>query len=215
MTEQYSDNIEITSMRRECASDAFSLVCNIFVEASVLHNAVDITIDEYREYLHGSFDEMWRQGLSIIATDRTTNELVGCLLACDYAKQELNSAKVPAKLEPVNALLKTLDSAYRTDRKILPGQVMLVDMAVVKETFSGCGIYTRLREKAHRIGRDAGFQQIVGELSSAATQHLCVNRFRHKICAEIEFASFTYNNEKPFASIKEPASIILVEGQLV
>jgi len=91
---------------------------------------------------------------------------------------------------------------------------MLVDMAVVSSMARGQGIYRKLRESAHLIGREAGFSRVIGELSSAATQQLCINRLKHKVCAEIVYSTYEYKNQKPFASIKEPKSIVLVEGDL-
>lgn len=214
MSQNSTDNIDITRMTVENYRDAFSLACEIFAEASVLHKAVSISIDEYRDYMRTPFEAMWQQGLSLVATDRQSNEIIGCLIACDYDTQAQNSVDVPQSLKPVNALLKALDVSYRKHRRILPGECMLADMAVVKPAFGGRGIYRRLREKSHDIGREAGFGWVVGELSAAATQHLCVNGFGHKVCAEIEYESFEYGKQKPFASIKEPKSILLVEGQL-
>ncbi len=208
------NSVEITPMTSDNSHEAFSLACKVFVNASVLHTAMDVTFKEYREYMRASFEVMWKQGLSIIATDTNSNELIGCLVACDYQTQTKNSAKIPNKLKPVIALLRDLEEIYLQNRQIEPGQFMLVDMAVVKPEASGRGIYRKLREKAHQIGREAGFRNVVGELSSAATQHLCINRFGHKVCAEIEYTSFNYLGRRPFAAIKEPPSIILVEGDL-
>jgi len=207
-------DVEISPMTREISSTAFSLACKIFADASVLHTAVDISIEEYREYMQASFDAMWKQGLSLVATDRTNNELIGCLVACDYAIQEPSTDQVPYKLKPVNALLNNLEAIYLENRQLEPRKYMLIDMAVVNSTASGRGIYRKLRETAHQVGREAGFNRVVGELSSAATQHICINRFGHKVCAEIEYASFGYMNKTPFAAIKEPSSIVLVEGEL-
>nr|MBX2838286.1 hypothetical protein [Gammaproteobacteria bacterium] len=60
----------------------------------------------------------------------------------------------------------------------------------------------------------AGFRSVVGELSSSATQHLCINKFGHTVQAEIAYESFMYEGENPFSKIKEPPSIILAEGDL-
>jgi len=210
-----TDKVEISRLSERSSDEAFSLACNVFVDASVLHTAVGVTHAEYREYMRTSYEVMWRQGLSLVATDIQTGEIIGCLIACDYATQEQYTGNVPAKLKPVNALLKNLDNIYRENRQPEPGQCLLVDMAVVKPTASRRGIYRKLRERAHQVGLESGYTRVVGELSSAATQHLCVNQFNHKVRAEIQYAAFTYQGRQPFALIKDPASIMLVEGSLL
>lgn len=207
-------NVQIKTMTKASSAEAFSLACKVFVESSVLHNAVKISLDEYRTYMHSAFEGMWAQGLSVVATDLATEKLIGCLVACDYASLPQGNVDTPKPLMPVNALLQELDKQYQRTRKIDSGQYMLVDMAVVTAEAQGLGLYKKLREHAHKLGRDAGFRYVLGELSSAATQHLCINRFGHKVLAEIDYASFEFDNSRPFAEIKEPASIVLVEGEL-
>ena len=160
------------------------------------------------------FKAMWQQGLSLTAIDTTTNELAGCLLACDYTRQSQTTRPIPKPLKPVNALLQNIEKTYKQERSFATGEYLLVDMAVVKPDYEGHGIYRNLREYAHAIGVDAGFNWVIGELSSAATQHLCLEHFGHTIKVEIDYASFDYKGTKPFVCIEEPSSIILVEGAL-
>jgi len=214
MTRHLTSKIEISRMTRESSQEAFSLACEVFVEASVLHTTMNVSLEEYRDYMDSSFETMRNQDLSLVATDTKNNKLVGCLVACDYLTQGLSLAITPDRLKPVNALLSSLDDMYRKHRQLPVGQYMLVDMAVVSPNARRRGIYSMLRETAHRIGREAGFSRVVGELSSAATQQLCVNRFKHKVCAEIEYSSFKYKGQYPFSAIKKPKSIVLVEGKL-
>jgi len=214
MSRHQTSRIYIERMTSEHAAKAFNIACDVFVNASVLHTAVGVTLEDYRRYMHTPFNAMQKQGLSLVAIDSRSNEIIGCLVACDYADQATNSIETPPVLRPVNALLCDLETRYRANRQINPGEYMLVDMAAVKPAARGLGLYSELRLAAHRIGQQSGFKRVVGELSSAATQHLCFNRLGHHICAEIHYASFEYSNHKPFASISEPPSIMLAEGKL-
>jgi len=201
-------------MTEKTSQEAFSLACEVFVNASVLHTAMNVSIQEYRHYMDAYFDSICSQSLSLIAIDTQTNKLVGCLIACDYSTQEYSLMSVPNRLKPVNALLKSLDNLYRKNRQIQKGQFMLVDMAAVSPIARGQGIYTKLRKAAHCVGREAGFSVVVGELSSAVAQQLCINKLNHKVCAEIMYSTFEYKGQRPFATIKSPKSIVLVEGRL-
>lgn len=94
------------------------------------------------------------------------------------------------------------------------GQYLLVDMAVVSPEARGSGLYKRLRRSIHVLGKRQGFKGVVGELSSAETQHVCIRRFGHSAFEEIPYDSFRYQDEFPFASIATPRSIVLTVGQL-
>jgi len=89
-----------------------------------------------------------------------------------------------------------------------------VDMAAVSETMMGKGLYKTLRKAAQIRALQSGFTRIVGELSSAATQHVVLNQLGHRQIAEVIFNSFEFENQRPFHRIKEPRSIILAEGEL-
>ena len=64
------------------------------------------------------------------------------------------------------------------------------------------------------MAKAAGFNTVIGELSSAATQHVCVNSLGQTVMAEIEYASFEFAGGYPFAEIVKPPSIQLVEFQI-
>ncbi len=208
------EDISITRLSDEYANEAFLLACKVFVQSSVLHTAVGADLEEYQHYMRPSYDAMIAGGLSTVAINSQNNSVIACLIACDYNVQSAHPDGMPESAKPINALLNSLDAAYRQCRQIENGQYMLVDMATVHPAAEGRGIYTALRQATHQLGREAGFQRVVGELSSAATQQVCIKHFGHKVRAEIEYDSFRFEGQKPFAMIKQPKSIQLVEGEL-
>lgn len=207
-------SVKIERLTESNYKEAFELVTEIFATSSVLHNAVGLEVDVYRTHMHDWFKYVSEQNLSIVAIDTQSDTVVGCLLACDYASANQFSQATPDKLKSINAILAALDDIYRTSRQIRPGECLLVDMAAVTASATGRGIYRALRERIHDMARAAGFRKVIGELSSTVTQQLCIKQFRHTVMAEIEYQSFRYNGVEPFASIQNPKSIILVEGDL-
>jgi GNAT superfamily N-acetyltransferase len=196
---------------------AFAVLTREFVSRSQPHRALAIELDEYRDHLWPGFLFMVDQGHSFVAVD-THDEVIGCLVACDYCVASppvpTNAGSVRHKMAPLLALLATLDRHYREQREPVVGQTLLVDMAVVSPQAAGGGVYRHLREAAHDHARRCGFTRVVGELSSAATQHVCVNIFRHQVKARISFASFVYQGTRPFAALTDPPDVVLVEGEL-
>lgn len=87
-------------------------------------------------------------------------------------------------------------------------------MGAVSSKARGQGVYQKMRTAAHNVARDKGYKLVLGELSSAVTQHVVLNQLGHRKVAEIRFAEFRYSNTRPFIAIKKPPSIILSEGAL-
>jgi hypothetical protein len=207
-------DIKIVTLDQENSDAAFNLVCEEFANGSVLHKALGVTPETYREFLRDQFFLVIEQGLSLIAIDTANETILGCLVACDFLGHESPASQIPTCFKSMSALLNQLEGEYLKKHRLTKGNCMLVDLAVVSQQANGLGIYRKLRETAHHMATKVGFKYVVGELSSSATQYVCVKRMGHKVIVEIEYASFEYGGKYPFADIKQPASIQLVEYQI-
>ncbi|MEM7068896.1 MAG: hypothetical protein AAF478_08415 [Pseudomonadota bacterium] len=193
---------------------AFELVTQVFVQSSTLHQAMAVDLDKYRQYLYPSFLAMIGERLSIAAMDDQTNEILGCLIVTELGAPQEIVQGTPEYLKPIAALTAELCLRYRQRRPYVGGEVVLVDMGAVSPSAGGKGVYQTLRNVAQETARDRGFRYVVGELSSAATQHVIINKLGHRKMAEVSFNEFDYEGRRPFQSISEPRSIILAEFEL-
>jgi len=200
--------------------EATYFVCSEFVSSSVLHTALNISLDDYLDYMRDPIHSLVSENMSFIAVDESTDAITGCILAGEFSAVSSSDAATPKlKQSPefakiINALLSSLTSCYRKKREITSGSTVFVDIAVVSSEVRGQGIYTALRERVHGWARAHNYTHIIGELSSATTQYVCIEKMGHKVICEIPYKSFEYNGTFPFASIEEPKSIQLVEGIL-
>lgn len=201
------------------STELVSFVCAEFLAGSVLHRALDISLPEYSHYMAEPICALLQQENSFVAIDEADQTVAGCILAGDFrpteTDQQVHDKPVPEFARPINALLNSLEQQYESQRPLNSTQAtLLVDIAVVAPRARGQGLYTRLREAVHKRALQRGYTSVVGELSSVATQHLCVEKLGHRVICEIPYRSFEFDGQYPFASIKEPASIQLVEGAL-
>ena len=193
---------------------AFTLATQVFVEGSTLHRALGIALPDYRAYLRPSFEAMVRESLSMMAIDE--DRLVGCLICTDFHAPSLPAPKTPIAetFAPLTALTQALGALYTAQRPLKPGEALLVDMAAVSPLANGRGLYRRMREAAQAHAATRGYRVAIGELSSAATQHVILTTMDHRKRAELFFNDFAHEGRYPFASITTPPSIILAEGDI-
>ncbi|MEM7379422.1 MAG: hypothetical protein AAF460_18195 [Pseudomonadota bacterium] len=147
-------------------------------------------------------------GLSVVATAESS--IVGCAIAVDAATEYALAQNQP----PSNAISALLQALRATAPKPRPGACLLVDMAVVDPDHTGQGTYTAMRSAVHDRARAAGYRSVRGELSSTATQRVCVEHLGHRVLGAVHYAGFAHDGLYPFAAISDPASILLVEGAL-
>lgn len=205
-------NIRYDVLGQATVDDAFDLATEVFVSASTLHRALGIGLQDYRAYLRPSFDAMVSENLSVVAL--ADGNVVGCLIATDFTGNVASAINPPAPFDAIASITRQLCSEYSDGREIPKGEAVMVDMAAVSPAHTGHGIYQNIRHKAQEVARVNGFNRIVTELSSAATQHVVLNRLHHTKLAEILFKDFEHQGHFPFAKISEPTSIILAEGYL-
>jgi len=194
--------------------NVLNFVCREFVQGSVLHRATKVSLENYVEYMRCPFRDMVADGMSFVVVDSIDEKPVGCILACDYLTTTDSDVPAPREVEPISALLKTLEAPFEAQHSIVRGQVLKVDIAVVTKAAQRKGVYTRLRECVHARGIELGYASVVGELTSQATQTLCVDGFKHQVRNEIAYKDFVFEERYPFSSITSPDSVQLVEGLL-
>lgn len=206
--------IKITSLTSKHVEAAFTLATEVFIENSTLHKALEIDLKTYRDYLQPCFNAMIAEGISVVAFDRETEAMLGCLIATDFYQHLEPQISPGDPFAPLAALGAALGRQYKLMRTIAPGDVVLVDMGAVSTNAAGKGVYQLMRNALHQLAKDRGFHSVVGELSSSSTQHVVLNKLGHQKRAEVIFANFTFEGGYPFRSIKEPQSIILAEGSV-
>lgn len=191
---------------------AFDLTTKVFAQSSSIHAALSVNMDAYRASLRPSFETMVAQNLSLAACD-TDGGLLGCLIATDL-QLALTQSAPNGPYPEIGALTQELMHRYLAHRQVSPGETMLVDMAAVHPKARGLGVYKALRTHVQDTALKSGWHAIVGELSSAATQHVVLDQMGHRNVAELMFADFEWRGTRPFAKITSPPSIILAERLL-
>jgi len=207
-------NYEIVPLDKPLVEPAFTLATEVFIQGSTLHRALGIGLEEYRNYLRPSFSAMVAEALSFCAVGCESRELIGCLIATDFSASIDAPVVASGEFAALSALTRELSRSYHEHRAVNAGEVMLMDMGVVSPRAIGTGVYQKMRATAQARGRERGFRWVVGELSSAATQHVVLNKLNHRKVAEVMFSDFEFGGAVPFRSIESPRSIVLAEGDL-
>ena len=212
--------ITLKQIDNSIAEDAFLFVSEVFATRSTLHRAINIEIDLYRDYLKAGYQQAIDHGLSIVAVDESEQEICGVLIAKDIIAKDIVVSDTKTqflqakKLLPITKLSQKLDEIYFAQRQINLGDAVLVDMAAVSQHHGGLNIHKDMRLKARSIATQQGFKFFIGQLSSQRTHETILSELGHRNCGEIVFSEFTCDGKHPFASIKNPKSIIISEQRL-
>ena len=212
--------LHIEALSADQKSQLFGLVCEDFATSSPIHVALEISPQEYSNYLHDDWESYIHTGPlgSVVAIEPDSGEILGCIITSDFPSCFADVDKKPKKQQIISALLQELEQIYldklRLENNGTTEKSLLVDIALVPDRYANQGIYQRLRLRLQELARENGFEKIYGELSSAPTQHVCINKLHQQMVAEVFYKDFCFDGNRPFANILEPASVKLVMASL-
>lgn len=199
-------------LRARDLEQTIACINEVFARDEPTTIALGITANEFYGYAEVNCKKSIKDGLSVIARDKTTGNIIGFSIAEDLASKPPEGIEtINAKFEPVIALLKQLDDEYRKSHKVEKGQILRLVMAGVNEHYEGRGIVTKLIEENLKLAKLIKFSCAIAEATGLASQHIVCDKLGFKEKFEIEYKSFTYKGKNVFKNIKAPQSCIFIE----
>ena len=107
-----------------------------------------------------------------------------------------------------------LETKYLQQKRIFIGDALLLDMAAVSPPHTSRGICQMLRKEISRRAKLCGYKYVIGELASAASEKMVLEKVGHRNCAQINLSIFSDDSGRPFETIVDPETIVLAEGVL-
>jgi ribosomal protein S18 acetylase RimI-like enzyme len=107
-----------------------------------------------------------------------------------------------------------LEERYKADRTIHAGEYLYLLMIGVADGYKGCKIAQNLIKLCLENGIKRGYQTAVTQVTGPISQHILRDKFGFTKQFEIVYKEFTYQSERPFESIEDPPSIILMDKAL-
>ena len=200
--------IEYEVFRLEHAREASEVIGMAFAEDEPLAVARQIRSEDLAKSVAARGRFFAEECVSVIARFGETKELAGVVLAHDFTTYSYETTG------PIGSLLTSLDDRYRGLRKISAGDFLHINMLAVSRKYRGRQIARSLVELCIEVARGRGFAFAVTEATNLASQRVMrENGFVDRY--EILYDSFYYENKKPFESITEHPSIILMEKELI
>jgi ribosomal protein S18 acetylase RimI-like enzyme len=165
--------------------------------------AVDLTPVEFEDFVSLWSPAAGAEGLTIVARDVATQQLVGALLTDDAASPPPPGLDdLSGKFDPIFDLLGQIDAEYRTDRTIEPGQYLHLFLLGVAEQFARRKIGQHLVATCLANGADRGYTTAVTEATNPVSQHI-FGQLGFQTGATRSYRDYRLDVWAPFASISE------------
>ena len=186
-----------------------------FTKAEPLTIAQKITIEEHLEFCRVFVKKAMNEGLSVVAVDDETNEVIGVRISEDLGTPVPEEADhLSEKFNPIFTLLDGLDERYKEEHNTQPGEVVHMFMIGVKKAYRNKSVAPNMNRCAFKIWKDLGYTKAVTEATGAISQHILLNKFHFTARYTVEYKDWEFEGKKVFAGLDPHISCILMDKDL-
>lgn len=192
-----------------------AFLADTFSRAEPMGHALSLPAEVVRQVVSVFAPRAVEDGLTLVARDGGTGEMVGALLADDFAAPPPEGIDtVDERFRPVAALLEELDARYRAGRRMLPGEYLHLALLGVSPAAAGRRVGQNLVELCMENGARRGYRTAVTEATGRVSQHICRKHgFVERLTCP--YRSFRFEGRLVFASIRDHEAVVLMDRSLL
>ncbi|HZD10077.1 MAG TPA: GNAT family N-acetyltransferase [Candidatus Binatia bacterium] len=176
--------------------------------------AVGLTPSEFEAFVRLFCPRAAVEGLTIVARHTGSGELVGALLTEDSAAALPDGMdRLSPKFEPIFDILGQLDTEYRGDRAVRPGESLHLFLLGVAESVAGRGVAQHLVSTCLEHGARKGYRFAVTEATNLVSQHI-FRKLGFTERVRRSYLSYRFAERTVFASIAAQGGPVLMDRSL-
>ncbi|KOR36848.1 hypothetical protein AM228_10765 [Planktothricoides sp. SR001] len=210
------DGIVYEILQSQDLSSAIECVATVFPGSEPLTQCLGITKEYYYPVAEIVCQKAVEDGLSHIAKDAKTGELVGFIISEDmYIENNFYKEKYKKfdKFLPIISLVELLQKEYLAEKNIKKGELFYESMIGVYPQYQNRNIARYLYAENIEYAKTQKFSRIITEPSGIVTQRYC-SRFGFKEILSINYQDYEYEGVKVFANINRHKKCVLMEKLL-
>ncbi|KST65552.1 GNAT family N-acetyltransferase [Mastigocoleus testarum] len=174
----------------------------------------ELSVQDFYEYILLLGEWLAELGLSIIAKDKESEQVIGALIAADFASEPpLEMGKISDKFAPIFHMFESLDNTYKQDKQIQFGKYLHLYMLAVSPQHRGKGIAQNLVSTTLEYGKKEGYKFAVTEAANQTSQHIFGKAGLIPRCKAM-YSNFTYNDKRVFEVISDKGGTFLMDKHL-
>lgn len=173
--------------------------------------AQELSVQDFYQYIILLGKWLSETGLSVIAKDKESGQVIGALITADFASEPpLEVEKISDKFAPVFYLLESLDNVYKQDKQIELREYLHLYMLAVSPQHRGQGIAQTLVSTTLNYGAKQGYKVAVTEAANQISQHVFRKTGFIPRC-EAQYGQFTYEGDRVFEAISDEGGTVLMD----
>ena len=176
--------------------------------------AQGLSVQDFYQYITSLGEWFSDAGLSVIAKDQESGQLIGALIAGNFASDSpLEIEQISSKFAPIFHLFQSLEDSYKQDKQIGPHEYLHLYMLAVAPQHQGKGIAQALVAITLAHGAKQGYKTALTEAANPTSQHI-FRKADFVPHSEILYEQFTYKGNPVFETITDDGGVALMDKRL-
>jgi hypothetical protein len=141
-------------------------------------------------------------GLSLVTIEQSSGKIAGVTINMDMTSEPADAdVTFDECLNPVFALLETLDTSVSDFEGCKAGEFFHSFMLAVDEKYSGNNLGTLQTQATFDVAIKNGYKTLVLEATGPVSQHVCATKLNCKVISVINYSEFEFEGKKVFAGL--------------
>lgn len=212
-----TETVRYEIFERNSLDQLANVVAKAFIQFDPMAIAQNLSVEEFADYIKLLGEWIEQEQLTVIARDKSSDEIVGAVIAGDFASDSpLNpdSNDISAKFDPIVELIEELETRYKKDQQIKLGEYLHVYMLAVSPNHQRKKIAQNLLQVCLNNGVKKQFNWAVTEAANSVSQHI-FGKLDFVPRYQISYQEFTHQGIRVFAKIKGHEGTILMDKLLI
>ena len=202
------NNLSCSVFTEEDIPSTIDCIVKIFLYDEPMTKSLGITESEFRTFAKAICERTAKEKMSYVCKDGAT--VVGFCLNEDLVTEPFStSMNITSKMDPIFAILSSLDEEYLKNKERLKGRYFHAVMAGSLKEYRNKGIVKELASKSWALAKKKGFSEVVGEATNIKSQNLLQKYYNFNIAAKIDYETFEFEGKFPFKDINEKSCTLM------
>ena len=209
-----SMHIEFNTLTAADEDELAVLFGRVFSRRDPPAYAVGLTAAEFEAFVRLLLPKAAGEGLTRVARNAETWEMIGALLNEDCAADMPDGLDgLSPKFDPIFDILVPMSEEYWGTRQPQQGEGLHMFLLGVAESASGRGVGQQLVADSLTLGSSKGYRKAVTEATNKTSQHI-FRKLGFEERVRRSYASHHFKGQSVFASIAEHQGPILMDRSL-
>jgi amino acid adenylation domain-containing protein len=198
------NDVEIVAFEEQYLEETVALVSESFTSREPLGVSLGLQKEDFNIFSEKICRNCLSESLSFVALHRLSGNVIGFCLSEDFATSLAGEFEIPEFLNPIFALLDSLDQMYlKSYGEVKVGEIVHVFMSGTSSHVNGAAIALALEKKVLEVAAILNYKRAVTTCTHSVTTYIA-QELEYQRRYAVQYESFEFEDRCVFANVLDP-----------